>query len=67
ANARMDAAEERRREGWKLTAEVQRLRREGADKHEAARQLQYAGYAPTETWAAIHGAWAVPVLAAGHD
>ncbi|HMN27910.1 MAG TPA: bifunctional DNA primase/polymerase [Caldilineaceae bacterium] len=65
ANARMDAAEERRREGWKLTAEVQRLYREGACKHESARQLQIAGYAHRETWTAINQVWIAQ--GAGHD
>lgn len=55
--ARADVASMRRREQWDLTREVQRLREDGASKHDAARQLQIAGYAPTETWAAIDRVW----------
>lgn len=57
AIARMDVAEQRRREGWNLTGRVQAMRSEGFNKHEIARQLGYAEYAPREIWTAINQVW----------
>lgn len=57
ANARMDVAASRRAEQWTLTDQVRSLKREGAGQREVVRQLQIAGYAPSETWTAVNAVW----------
>lgn len=63
ANARMDLAEQRRHDEWALTDELRRMRTEGLDKRTAVRHLEYAGYTPTEAWAAADRVWPKAVAA----
>jgi DNA-binding MarR family transcriptional regulator len=60
--ARMDVAAGKRVEQWNLTTTARLLRQDGLSKKEAVRMLQLAGYAPKETWNAVHWIWSTPSM-----
>lgn len=63
SDARIDLAEQQRGDQWRLVAEIQRMRRDGVTKHDAARMLELGGWMRREVWAAMPSAWPQAVTA----